>query len=299
MDKFTPTPEFDSRPPVETAGATAPALAYTNPQPRLPHSEASPPEQPETFMRRARRVRLGSHRLKLWYLALCTFGRAWVRGDDVLEIGIKQRSLAGELETGLNRVSKVLAELRGTGLVHVSRSKYHSVIRIFLTPQNWAATPGTGVAEETVRLPDTPKAGVSGPADSPGATPVLGVTGNRDTPNTGVASTPETGVTNVSRSLLDVQAAATDVRSTPERAAGSTRRQQQQQQQRNQERLNERIEGLFAAIAARARKLGMEYDEVDERRRLKAREIGVDELQALADKLADEIQEQRRGRRRR
>lgn len=298
MDKFTPTPESDSRPPpVETAGTTAPALAYTNPQPRLPHSEASPPEQPETFMRRARRVRLGSHRLKLWYLALCTFGRAWVRGDDVLEIGIKQRSLAGELETGLNRVSKVLAELRGTGLVHVSRSKYHSVIRIFLTPQNWADTPETGVSEEAVPLPDTPEVGVSGPAGSPPVAPVLGVTGNRDTPNTGVASTPETGVTNVSRSLLDVQAAATDVRSTPERAAGPTRRQQQQQ--RNQERLNERIEGLFAAIAARARKLGMEYDEVDERRRLKAGEIGVDDLQALADRLADEIQERRRGRRRR
>ena len=274
MDKSTRTPESDSRPPVETAGATAPALAYTNPQPRLPHSEASPPEQPETFMRRARRVRLGSHRLKLWYLALCSFGRAWVRGDDVLEIGIKQRSLAGELETGLNRVSKVLAELRDTGLVHVSRSKYHSVIRIFLTPQNWG---------------DTPETGVSGPAGSPRVTPASGVTENR--------ATPETGVTNVSGSLLDVQAAAADVQSTSERAAGLTRRQQQQQ--RNQERLNERIEGLFAAIAARARKLGMEYDEVDERRRLKAGEIGVDELQALADRLADEIQERRRGRRRR
>ena len=282
MDKFTPTPESDSRPPVETAGATAPALAYTNPQPRLPHSEASPPEQPETFMLRARRVRLGSHRLKLWYLALCTFGRAWVRGDDVLEIGIKQRSLAGELETGLNRVSKVLAELRDTGLVHVSRSKYHSVIRIFLTPQNLADTPGARVSTKAVPLPDTPDTGVSG---------------NRDTPKTGVASTPETGVTNVSRSLLDVQAAAADVLGTPERAADLTRRQQQQQ--RKQERLDERVEGLFAAIAARARELGMEYDEADERRRLKAEEIGVDELQALADRLADEIQQRRRGRRRR
>ena len=282
MNKFTPTPESDSRPPpVETAGATAPALAYTNPQPRLPHSEASPPEQPETFMRRARRVRLGSHRLKLWYLALCTFGRAWVRGDDVLEIGIKQRSLAGELETGLNRVSKVLAELRDTGLVHVSRSKYHSVIRIFLTPQNWADTPVPGVSVEAILPLDTLDTGVSG---------------NRATPEIGVASTPETGVTNVSRSLLDVQAAAADVLRTPERPAGQTRRQQQQ---RNQERLDKRFEGLFAAIAARARELGMEYDEADERRRLKAEEIGVDELQALADRLADEIQERRRGRRRR
>ena len=290
MNKFTPTPESDSRPPpVETAGATAPALAYTNPQPRLPHSEASPPEQPETFMRRARRVRLGSHRLKLWYLALCTFGRAWVRDDDVLEIGIKQRSLAGELETGLNRVSKVLAELRDTGLVHVSRSKYHSVIRIFLTPQTWADTPRTGVSAKAALSPDTPETGVSGNRVTP-------ETRVASTPETRVASTPETGVTNVSRSLLDVQAAVADVRSTLERPASLTSRQQQQ---RNQERLDKRIEGLFAAIAARARELGMEYDEVDERRRLKAGEIGVDELQALADKLADEIQQRRCGRRRR
>ena len=209
MNQSTPTPAPNSRPSVEGPSAAAPALAYANPQPRLPHSEASPPEQPETFMRRARRVKLGSHRLKLWYLSLCTFGRAWTRGEEVLEIGIKQRSLAGELETGLNRVSKVLAELRSTGLVDVSRSKYHSVIRIFLTPQSWPDTPETGVSEKPQPLPDTPETGASGPTHAMPAghldTPGTGVSRNPDTPGTGVTSTPETGVSKVSRSVLDVQ----------------------------------------------------------------------------------------------
>ena len=209
MKQSTPTPAPNSRPSVEGPSAAAPALAYANPQPRLPHSEASPPQQPETFMRRARRVKLGSHRLKLWYLSLCTFGRAWTRGEDVLEIGIKQRSLAGELETGLNRVSKVLAELRSTGLVDVSRSKYHSVIRIFLTPQSWLDTPETGVTKEPRPLPDTPETGVTGtPHPMPTGhrdTPEAGVTRNPDTPVSGVSSTPETGVSKVFRSVLDVQ----------------------------------------------------------------------------------------------
>ncbi len=145
-------------------------------------------------MRRARRVKLGSHRLKLWYLALCTFGRAWTRGEDVLEIGIKQRSLAGELETGLNRVSKVLAELRETGLVDVSRSKYHSVIRIFLTPQSWSDTPETGVSGTAHSMP-------AGHRD----TPKTGVTRSPDTPETGVPSTPVSGVSKDFRSVLNVQ----------------------------------------------------------------------------------------------
>ena len=90
-------------------------------------------------------------------------------------------------------------------------------------------------------------------------------------------------------------AAAAAVPGTQEDEAEADR---QQQQQRNQERIRERIEGLFAAIAARARQLGMEYDEADERRRLKVGEIGVEELQAHADRLADEIRGRRRGRRR-
>ena len=94
-------------------------------------------------------------------------------------IGIKQRSLAGELETGLKVVSRVLTELRATGLIHVIQHKYHSKIRIFLTPQGSSATPDLGVAE-------TP--------ESPLATPDLGVPG-----------TPDLGVPNALRSCTDVQ----------------------------------------------------------------------------------------------
>ena len=186
-------------------------------------------------MRRARRVKLGSHRLKLWYLSLCTFGRAWTRGEDVLEIGIKQRTLAGELETRLNVVSRTLAELRATGLVHVLRRKYHSTIRIFLTPQAETGTPlpgvsgghspeaGTplpGVSEQAGTAPDAPLPGVSG-GHSPEAgtplpgvseahatgldTPQVGVSQNPDTPHVGVADTPQLGVTKVFGSVSDVQ----------------------------------------------------------------------------------------------
>lgn len=189
-DQSTPTSGSNTSPSAERPTATAPALAYTNPQPRLPHSEAAPPEQPETFMRRARRVKLGSHRLKLWYLALCTYGRAWTRGEDVLEIGIKQRTLAGELETRLNVVSRTLAELRATGLVQVLRRKYHSTIRIFLTPQTDSDTPLPGVSGRDPVAPDTPLPGVSQ---------------NPDTPQAGVPDTPQAGVTKVFRSVPDVQ----------------------------------------------------------------------------------------------
>lgn len=63
----------------------------------------------------------------------------------------------------------------------------------------------------------------------------------------------------------------------------------QQQQQRNEDR----TEGLIAAIAARAREVGREYDEADERQRLAAGEIDVDDMQRLADELGEEVHERR------
>ena len=207
MNESTGTSGSDTRPSVQGPGS--PALAYVNPQPRLPHSEAAPPEQPETFMRRARGVQLGSHRLKLWYLALCTYGRAWTRGEEVLEIGIKQRTLAGELETGINVVSRTLAELRETGLVLVLRKKYHSTIRIFLTPQGQPDTPQVGVSQKGAPGLDTPLLGVSGGVVDGRDTPQVGVSrsvqSGPDTPQVGVADTPQVGVTNVFSSCTDVQ----------------------------------------------------------------------------------------------
>ncbi|MDE2987182.1 MAG: hypothetical protein OXT70_03905 [Chloroflexota bacterium] len=72
------------------------------------------------------------------------------------------------------------------------------------------------------------------------------------------------------------------------RASTAGRRRQEQQQRRE-----DRIEGLFAAIAARAREAGHDYDERDERRRLAEGEIDVDRLQALADRLLEDVREQR------
>ena len=165
MDNSSSPQGSNTRASEAASGAAAPALAYTNSQPRLRHSEAGAPEQPETFMCRARRVQLGSHRLKLWYLSLCTLGRAGTGVDDVLEIGIKQDSLAGEFETTRKRVVLVLAELRETGLVHVIRSQHHTKIRIFLTPHRPLA------------VSVDPERGSSGPAAGGSVDPERGSSG--------------------------------------------------------------------------------------------------------------------------
>ena len=74
----------------------------------------------------------------------------------------------------------------------------------------------------------------------------------------------------------------------PPRASAAEQRRREQQQRRE-----DRIEGLFGAIAARAREAGHDYDERDERRRLAQGEINVDDLQQLADRLLEEVREQR------
>ena len=73
----------------------------------------------------------------------------------------------------------------------------------------------------------------------------------------------------------------------PYRARVTEQRQQQQQQDRRERR----SDGLFAAIAARSRKLRYDYNEADERRRLAAGEIDVDDLQRRADELQQAIVE--------
>ena len=117
------------------ATARAPALAYDNPQPKLPGSEADPPRQPETFVRRARRVRLGSHHLKTGYLALCTFGRGWVKEEDRIEIRMKRQTLAGELECRPQTLAALLRDLKAAGVVDFCRSKYHTIVTLFCEPR--------------------------------------------------------------------------------------------------------------------------------------------------------------------
>ena len=78
-------------------------------------------------------------------------------------------------------------------------------------------------------------------------------------------------------------------------AAGTPARESSDEDQQ-QRRRHDRIEGLIAAIAARARQLGMKYDEADERRGLERGEIDVDALQAHADELGEMLRAQRRHR---
>ena len=70
--------------------------------------------------------------------------------------------------------------------------------------------------------------------------------------------------------------------------------QQQRFTERKAQRQEERIEGLIGAIAVRARQLGMEYNEAEERQLLEAGEIGVDDLQRHADKLEEKLRSRRR-----
>ena len=79
----------------------------------------------------------------------------------------------------------------------------------------------------------------------------------------------------------------------PSRARDGDQQQQQRFTERRAKRHEERVEGLIAAIAARARELGLVFDERDERQRLNAGEIDVNSLQEHANRLADEIREKR------
>ena len=77
--------------------------------------------------------------------------------------------------------------------------------------------------------------------------------------------------------------------SEPIAAAGTSRARSADHRQEQQQRDQARIEGLLAAIAARARQLGHAFDEGDERRRVAEGEIDVAALQALADDLEAEL----------
>ena len=79
----------------------------------------------------------------------------------------------------------------------------------------------------------------------------------------------------------------------PEAVAGTAAREGSTDENQQQQR---RIKGLISIIAIRARKLGLKYDEADDRRGIEAGEIDVDHLQAHADRLADDIQAQSRRR---
>ncbi len=108
------------------------------------------------------------------------------------------------------------------------------------------------------------------------------------TPEIGVAATPEIGVAQT-RPLLPGKGSGKGRTAAGGNQGTSHANSADQRQREQQQRDLARIEGLIAAIAARARQLGHDFDEGDERRRLAAREIDVAALQALADDLAGEL----------
>ena len=210
------------------ATARAPALAYENPQPRLPGSEADPPRQPETFVRRARRVRLGSHHLKTGYLALCTFGRGWVKEEDRIEIRMKRQTMAGELECRPQTLAALLRDLQAAGVVEFCRAKYHTVVTLFCEPRprvsaetapTEAASSGPASAETapTEAASGGPASAETAPTEAASGGPVSAETAPTE-PSPGGPASAETAL-------------AVGAESAPTKVFGISSQQQQQQQQ--------------------------------------------------------------------
>ena len=208
------------------ATARAPALAYENPQPRLPGSEADPPRQPETFVRRARRVRLGSHHLKTGYLALCTFGRGWVKEEDRIEIRMKRQTMAGELECRPQTLAALLRDLQAAGVVEFCRAKYHTVVTLFCEPRprvsaetapTEAASSGPASAETapTEPSPGGPASAETAPTEAASGGPVSAETAPTE-PSPGGPASAETAL-------------AVGAESAPTKVFGISSQQQQQQ----------------------------------------------------------------------
>ena len=110
----------------ETIGnpTTGPKLAHVNPQPRLPGSEAAVQgETLERFAKRLRRVRLGSHRLKMAALALAVYGQAWSKTLTAIRISIKRQTLADEWECRLATVDDCLRGLEALGMLQRKRGR--------------------------------------------------------------------------------------------------------------------------------------------------------------------------------
>lgn len=103
-------------------------------------------------------------------------------------------------------------------------------------------------------------------------------------------------VTNEVTSTAGTDAAAV-LRSTKALPPKADQQQQppkkRDRERRRKQKLEGRIDGIVGACAARARTLGIPFDEPNERQRLAHGEIDVDGLQALADDLKGQLDEER------
>lgn len=286
MNQFTPTPESDSRPSVDGPSTTASALAYTNQSDRAGEPDQlqlrffaiidgftrRPPERAlwrvliDTVLAKTKVFTVRDRPISaevIHHVALALYMQADAAGV-IHEFSVECLAEQCRLnERSVRAARQVLNDLRVVRSIP-GRGRKPAVHRLNLGGLDWP----------TVRRRASSR--------RPGMVP--GQYGSR----------PGTMPGPMGCTIGLPLAAAANVRSTLEDEPSPI----VQQQQLNQDRTQERIEGLFAAIAARARALHKDYDEADERHRLAAGQIGVDELQALADNLADEIRDRRRGRRR-
>ena len=297
MDQFTGTSGSDSRPSVDGPGAAASALAYTNRSDR-----AGEPDQLQLrffaiidgFMRRPPeralwRVLIDTALAKtkvftvrdrpisaeaVHHVALALYMQADAAGvihEFSAECLAEQCRLN---ERSVRAARQVLNDLRVVRSIP-GRGRKPAVHRLNLGGLDWPAVRRRAGSPRPGMVP-----GQSGPEGGPRGGTMPGQDGRRP----GMVPGP------MGYTIGLPLSAVADVRGTSEDNAGADRQQQQRKEQR--------VEGLIAAIAARARRLGMKYDEADERRRLAAGGIGLDELQALADRLGDELGDRLRRRRR-
>ena len=296
MNQFTPTPESDSRPSVDGPSATASALAYTNQSDRAGEPDQlqlrffaiidgftrRPPERAlwrvliDTVLAKTKVFTVRDRPISaevIHHVALALYMQADAAGV-IHEFSVECLAEQCRLnERSVRAARQVLNDLRVVRSIP-GRGRKPAVHRLNLGGLDWPTVRRRASSRRPGMVP--------GQSNSrPGMVP-----GQYD-------SRPGTMPGPMGCTIGLPLAAAANVRSTLEDEPSPI-----VQQQLNQDRTQERIEGLFAAIAARARALHKDYDEADERHRLAAGEIGVDELQALADNLADEIRDRRRGRRR-
>ena len=220
------------------------------------------------FMLRARRVRvLGPEKakLKLFYLALAGFTDSLLKGVDIGKFALPLVVMLHDLQIAEKTFYTLRRALRELGLLDWKQRRNRSTEYRVFTRCEWAAAVPCFDNPRSVTVTDRDQSLLPTYLDLCSST--------ENTRHAAAAVLPK--------------------------AVLKSDTGQQQQQRKIERRNKERIEGLIAACAARARKLGRPYDEADERQRLAAGEIDVDHLQELADELQQEIDAQQYRRRRR
>ena len=147
--------------------STSPRLAHVNPSPRLPGSEAQPGPTLDRFAKRLRRVRLGSHKLKMAALALCPYGQCWSDELTQIQINIKRSTLAAEWEiTRLATLDDMLRGLAEAGILHRRRGRGFIRLTLFDRVQS----DRTGDHSEDSRVITRPITQSDHPSDHPNRT---------------------------------------------------------------------------------------------------------------------------------